>query len=197
MSPSSSVIWEVPVFPGPSWTGRRLIDAFWQALGRQDLSKPKVLVYYGLGGIGKSRLRRELKERLKEADPQPAWAEVDFSLPSLRDPETALFSIRRELRDQHNLHFPTFDLVYAYLWKLSRPNAAPFEQGRPLFEAGTLASMLLAAAGMPLAIFVTHAAESGSKAVKSLVDQTRTGRSSGTGSSRTFGDIRALACLPR
>jgi tetratricopeptide (TPR) repeat protein len=143
-----------------------LIDGFWQALGRKDLSKPKVLVYHGLGGIGKSRLRRELKERLQNTDPQPAWAEVDFSLPSLRDPETALFSLRRELRDQHNLHFPTFDLVYAYLWRLSRPNAAPYEQGRPLFEAGTLASMLIAAAGMPLAIFINKAAESGSKAVK-------------------------------
>jgi tetratricopeptide (TPR) repeat protein len=155
-----------PSLPRPFVDREELIDAFWQALGRHDLSRPKVLVYYGLGGIGKSRLRRELKERLKEADPQPAWAEVDFSLPSLRDPETALFSLRRELRDRHNLHFPTFDLVYAYLWKLSRPNAAPFEQGRPLFEAGTLAAMLLAAAGMPLAIFVTKAAESGSKAVR-------------------------------
>jgi hypothetical protein len=31
-----------------------LIDVFWQAVGRQDLSKPTVLFYYGLGGIGKS-----------------------------------------------------------------------------------------------------------------------------------------------
>ena len=150
-----------PRLPRPFVDREELIDAFWQALTRQDLTKPKVLVYHGLGGIGKSRLRRELKERLVRSDPQPAWAEVDFSLPSLRDPETALFSLRRELRDQHNLHFPTFDLVYAYLWRLSRPNAAPYEQGRPLFEAGTMASMLIAAAGVPLAIFVNKAAETG------------------------------------
>ena len=87
-----------PSLPRPFVDREELIDAFWQALARQDVSKPKVLVYYGLGGIGKSRLRRELKERLREADPQPAWAEVDFGLPSLRDPETALFSIRRELQ---------------------------------------------------------------------------------------------------
>ncbi len=114
-----------PSLPRPFVDREELIDAFWQALARKDVSKPKVLVYYGLGGIGKSRLRRELKERLRETDPQPAWAEVDFGLPSLRDPETALFSIRRELRDRHKLHFPTFDLVYAYLVEALPPQRRP------------------------------------------------------------------------
>lgn len=142
------------------------LDAFWTALSRGDPLCPKVLVFWGLGGIGKSRLRRELTDRLARADPQPLWGEVDFSLPSLREAETALFSLRRQLSDREAVRFPTFDLAYAQLWRLARPNAAPFQQDRPLFEAGNLAASLLSSAGVPLVSFVAQAVEKGSKPLK-------------------------------
>jgi tetratricopeptide (TPR) repeat protein len=153
--------------PRPFVDREEHIEAFWRTFHGPDLPRSKVLVYYGLGGIGKTRLRKELRDRLIDHDNRVLWAEVDFSLPSMRDPETALFSLRRRLDEDHGVAFPTFDLVYAYLWKLSRPNASPFEGGSPVFEAGSLAAELVSSFGIPLVTFVAKAAEMGSKPLKS------------------------------
>jgi len=111
------------------------VDAVEAALERRDRSQPKVLVYYGIGGIGKSRLRRELRERPTKAEPEAVYAEVDFSLPSLRGPETALFALRRQLVERHHVGFPSFDIVYAHSWTQSRPNVTPAQEGSPLVRS--------------------------------------------------------------
>ena len=53
------------VAPGPrGFVDRQeLFAAFEAALWREDRCEPKVLVFWGLAGIGKSRLKRELRER--------------------------------------------------------------------------------------------------------------------------------------
>ena len=143
-----------------------LLASFQAALDRPDRSRPRTVVFYGLGGIGKSRLKREIRDRVSEDDRGTLWAEVDFSLPTLRDPQTALFSLRRQLNDRHHVRFPTFDLVYAYLWKLARPNIAPLEEGRALFQAGSMDASLPSSAGVPFVSFVAQAVEKGSKPAK-------------------------------
>lgn len=142
------------------------LAAFEAALGHPNLSSPRVLVYYGIGGIGKSRLRRELRDRLVAHEPGAVWAEVDFSLPALRDPETALFALRRQLVERQHVGFPSFDLVYAYLWKQTRPNVPPTQEGSPLFEAGSLAAKILAAVGVPLVSLVPDIVAKGQKPLK-------------------------------
>ncbi len=156
------------VAPGPrGFVDRQeLLAAFDAALKRDDRSRPKVLVFWGLAGIGKSRLKRELRERLAAKEDGTLWAEVDFGLPTLREPQTALFSLRRQLSDRHNVRFPTFDLVYAYLWRLTRPNTAPLEEGRALFEAGSLAASLLSSMGVPFISLAATLAEKASGPVK-------------------------------
>lgn len=156
------------VAPGPrGFVDRQeLLAAFETALGRGDRSCPKVLVFWGLAGIGKSRLKRELRERLASKEDGALWAEVDFGLPTLREPQTALFSLRRHLSDRHGVRFPTFDLVYAYLWRLTRPHTAPVEEGRALFEAGSMAASLLSSMGVPFVSFAASLAEKASGPVK-------------------------------
>ena len=156
------------VAPGPrGFVDRQeLFAAFEAALWREDRCQPKVLVFWGLAGIGKSRLKRELRERLAAKEDGTLWAEVDFGLPTLREPQTALFSLRRQLSDRHNVRFPTFDLVYAYLWRLTRPNTAPLEEGRALFEAGSMAASLLSSMGVPFVSFAASLVEKASGPVK-------------------------------
>jgi tetratricopeptide (TPR) repeat protein len=143
-----------------------LLAAFGAALELRDSSTPKVLVFWGLAGIGKSRLKRELRDRAGANPTEPLWAEVDFGLPTLREPQTALFSLRRQFAERHGVHFPTFDLVYAYLWRLTRPNTAPVQEGRALFEAGSLAAAGLSAAGVPFVSLVATVAEKASGPLK-------------------------------
>ena len=61
---------------------------------KESQAKPLVLVYYGGAGIGKSRLRRELTKQMV-GDPGVLTATLDFDIPSYRQPETALLSLRK------------------------------------------------------------------------------------------------------
>jgi tetratricopeptide (TPR) repeat protein len=154
--------------PGPrSFVDRLdLVASFDAALDREDGAGPKVLVFWGLAGIGKSRLRRELRDRLAGREDGTLWVEVDFGLPTLRDPQTALFSVRRQLSDRHGARFPTFDLVYACLWRMTRPNTAPLEEGKPLFEAGSIAASVLSSMGVPFVSLAAQLAEKASGPLK-------------------------------
>ncbi len=154
--------------PGPrAFVDREeLLAAFDAAVADTSFKGPRVLVYWGLAGIGKSRLKRELRERLTARDDGALWAEVDFALPTMRDPQTALFSLRRQLSERHSVAFPTFDLVYAYLWKLTRPNTAPVDEGKPLFEAGSMAASLLSSMGVPFVSLAANLVEKASGPLK-------------------------------
>jgi hypothetical protein len=95
-----------------------LIRVFDAALERS--SAPRVLVYYGVGGIGKSSLRRQLTARLAMRQGIVS-AVLDFAHPGFRSEETALFALRRALREQCQVPFPLFDIAYAVYWKKIRP----------------------------------------------------------------------------
>ena len=75
------------------------IDAFDQALPRLDEATYHVLVFYGVGGIGKTALRKHLGTRLaaRSDDPVP-WAALDLYPPDNRKPEHALFLARKALQ---------------------------------------------------------------------------------------------------
>jgi tetratricopeptide (TPR) repeat protein len=80
------------------------IGAFEKAASELPLEEHKVLVYYGVGGIGKTRLRKELCRRLEERRPEVGWAVLDFGEMVLgsEHPETAisLNNLAKLLREQ-------------------------------------------------------------------------------------------------
>jgi hypothetical protein len=120
------------------------------ALQEPQRARPLVLVYYGGAGIGKSRLRRELTRQLS-ADPAVLVATLDFHISIYRLPETALFSLRKTLRETYQVKFPSFDLAYAIYWQKSHPDTAMGEELKPLFESGSLLPQLLDESGkLPL-----------------------------------------------
>jgi aminoglycoside phosphotransferase (APT) family kinase protein len=79
---------------------------------------PRVFNVTGVGGIGKSRLLRELERR---ARPRFRTAVIDLQVPALRRQDDALAVLRRQLGKQH-VDFDRFDIAYAVFWQRLHPH---------------------------------------------------------------------------
>lgn len=79
---------------------------------------PHVFNVTGVGGIGKSRLLRELEDR---ARPRFRTAIIDLQVPALRSQDDALAVLRRQLGKQH-VDFDRFDIAYAVFWQRLHPH---------------------------------------------------------------------------
>lgn len=91
----------------------------------------RVLVWWGMGGQGKSEILWEffhrIKTRGKENGHDPAVGIVDFNGSEYRDPVGALLKLRSDLKGQ-GISFETFDTAFVRLYELQHP-------GRDLHEA--------------------------------------------------------------
>ncbi|MEK5442467.1 tetratricopeptide repeat protein [Fredinandcohnia sp. FSL W7-1320] len=73
----------------------------------------KVLIFYGVGGIGKSRLLKELYSLTSSIDASTIKVSIDFREQKHRDPSEALIWLRQQLTKEYQIKFTTFDLAYA------------------------------------------------------------------------------------
>ena len=120
------------------------------ALKEPQRTKPLVLVYFGGAGIGKSRLRRELTKQMA-AEPGVLTATLDFAIPVYRQPDAALFFLRKAIREAYQATFPSFDLAYAVYWQKAHPETALGDDVKPLLESGSLLPQLVDDSGkLPL-----------------------------------------------
>jgi len=87
-----------------------------------DLAAPRsnVLVFYGAGGIGKSRLSRELEEIARGEGGRSANVRLDFANGSLRDPEELLLRLRVGLAELE-CPFLAFDALLGIYWQHQHP----------------------------------------------------------------------------
>lgn len=79
---------------------------------------PRVFNVTGVGGIGKSRLLRELEDRARS---QFRTAIIDLQVPALRRQDDALAVLRGQLGRKH-VDFDRFDIAYAVLWQRLHPH---------------------------------------------------------------------------
>ena len=98
------------------------LAAFDYALDAVTPDRYRVLAFYGVGGIGKTSLIRELRRRLREDRPAVAHARLDLRDGENRLPASALLRLRAALHDRHGIPFPTFDVAFAVYWKLANPH---------------------------------------------------------------------------
>ena len=123
------------------------IGAFERAASDLPLREHKVLVYYGVGGIGKTRLRKELCRRLEKSRPEVGWAVLDFATPSHRDVENALSWLSQELTRKYDLRFPSFELALVQYLRKSRPNSPLRREEFPFLEESDMLAEAISAAG--------------------------------------------------
>jgi tetratricopeptide (TPR) repeat protein len=111
-----------------------------------DRGQPRtnVLCYYGISGIGKTRLSVELQTRLEGGElklgKRPVAAlRIDLAEPGAEDFEDVLIRIRASL-GQIGSHWPAFDLAFNIYWERAHP-------GEPLQEYLRKSSSLRRVAG--------------------------------------------------
>ncbi len=82
----------------------------------------RLLVFYGVGGQGKTALRRELTKRLADEEPRRhRFGAVDFHVETYRNPAPGLLELRRQLRESGRIRTWVFDAAIARYWALAYP----------------------------------------------------------------------------
>jgi tetratricopeptide (TPR) repeat protein len=95
----------------------------------------RALVFYGVGGEGKTALARHLLGLLeREYAGRAGWAAVNFEDAALRRPAEALLSIRLQLRRTAGLSFPAFDTAFAHWFGKTYPGADIRQRHPELFR---------------------------------------------------------------
>lgn len=129
-----------------------LISAFteqWQRIG----AGPVVLNTVGVGGSGKSRLLRQLREHDCAG---VRTASLDLQIPAMRQQEDALAALRLELA-REGVRFDRFDIAYAVLWQRLHPHLQINRADLPFVgESDVLGDIVDAASG--LSVFGTAVA---------------------------------------
>lgn len=117
-----------------------------EAMGRVGAG-PRVLNLVGVGGIGKSRLLREIRQH-HCGDFRTTL--IDLQVPSMRRQEDALAAMRTELAAQ-GVGFDRFDIAYAVLWQRLHPHLRIARRDLPFVEVSeVLGEIIDGAVGVPV-----------------------------------------------
>ena len=107
---------------------KEFIEAFEKAFQIIDQKDYSILVYYGVAGIGKTSLRKELPtllEKHSESDRQTRviWTSIDFATEQYRQPYKFLEVLSSQLRQKYGIKFNSFDIALATYLKKINPHS--------------------------------------------------------------------------
>ncbi len=141
---------------GKQFTDREeFLEAFYKAYESKVKEEHKILVYYGIGGIGKTSLRKELSRRIEEEKLNSVWTAIDLDTPTYREQETALFVLRNLLNEKYKINFPSFDIAYTVYWQKTHPQTPLTKENFPLLTGVNVVAGILRVVGeMPYIGFV-------------------------------------------
>lgn len=115
------------------------IRTFKEAVNNTGQKESSILVYYGIAGIGKTSLRKELSNCLKEyykcSDQKVIWASIDLQLERHREKTTFLVVLKNELQRKYKIKFPAFEIAHSVYWKKANPKS-PLRKENYLFFEG-------------------------------------------------------------
>lgn len=102
----------------------------------------EIIVYHGVGGIGKSELNQQLKNELNDNIDKLIISEIDFQNPQLNSPARALLEIKRNITNE-NILFPHFDIAYYILFKKKNPLFKYNDKNLPFSEEASLIGSII------------------------------------------------------
>jgi hypothetical protein len=109
------------------------------------------LVFYGVGGVGKSRLRKELTTKYCQTNEKIVYADADFSRSELTSPGRFILEVSNVYETQ-GVKFPHFKLAYGIFFAKKNPDIQFNEQSLPfLDQTGMVGAVVAAFNGMGLA----------------------------------------------
>ncbi|WP_347402903.1 aminoglycoside phosphotransferase family protein [Protofrankia symbiont of Coriaria ruscifolia] len=123
-----------------------VLAAFAEEMARVG-SQTRVFNVVGVGGIGKSRLLRELADTAGAG-----WRTVmlDLQVPALRQHDDALAVLRGELGTQ-GVRFDRFDIAYAVLWQRLHPHLRLSRRELPFVQGSSILTEIAdSVAGVPV-----------------------------------------------
>lgn len=105
---------------------KEFIEAFENAFWNIDQKNYSILVYYGVAGIGKTSLRKELptlieKHNKSDWHTRVIWTSIDFATEQYRQPYKFLEVLSSQLRQKYGIKFNSFDIALATYWKKINP----------------------------------------------------------------------------
>lgn len=103
-----------------------------------DGSQYRILVFYGVGGVGKTTLRKHFSKILKSEFPSTIHTSVDLDVPLYRNIETTLFVLRNELSEKYKVRFPSFDIAYTAFWHKTHPQVPITKDNFPLLSGASV-----------------------------------------------------------
>jgi len=110
------------------------VKTFGRTLKEKYDGKHSVIVFYGMGGVGKTTLNRELKKLLLETCPQSQLMSLNFEVPEFRTSESALLYLARELTEKYEIRFSSFEMAYAFLQQKLNPNSSLKDNSSKILE---------------------------------------------------------------
>lgn len=98
-----------------------------------------ILVFYGVGGIGKSSLLKELFKLTDTLDKNVVKVTLDFFIEKHRDQSEALMWLRQQLKEQYKIKFTTFEMAYGIYWRKMNPQISLKNEYKeiPFLEEGS------------------------------------------------------------
>ena len=119
------------------------IQAFRENIQNSGTKEYNVLFYYGIAGIGKSKLQKELQKILDEEYPEIRWASIDLDVKTYRDIGTFLITLRNKIQEGHSAKFHLFNAVHAIYWKKLHPEIPLQMQNYPLIKKGDVLDKII------------------------------------------------------
>lgn len=111
-------------------------------LTNKDLSE--IIVFHGVGGIGKSELIKQLKKEISNKKELCIISEIDFQNPHLNSASRSLLELKRNIANK-NISLPHFDLAYYILFKKKNPDHVYNDKNPPFTEEASLIAEIIGA----------------------------------------------------
>lgn len=115
-----------------------------------------VIVYYGVGGIGKSSLQKQLKKELLDKKENALYTYADFIDSTFHFPARALLELVKNIKCSSKIVFSHFDVAYSIYFSKKNPDFVFNDKKLPFGdEANIIASILSTIDGFGIAGAVT------------------------------------------